>query len=164
MTRLATAPAATGKPHFDQAHTPLVLCIDDDPDISWAIEMRLKNYDVVVRRAFHGMHGIWEAIRKRPDLILMDLAMPNGDGSYVVRCLRGSRETAGVPIVVLTGMRDPSLPNRMIRLGADAYITKPVAFDELKHQMSRFIDLRPKAKSDGDADVDQPDGHEGIDD
>lgn len=156
MARLATAPLHVAKSDVVQSHTPLVLCIDDDPDISWAIETRLKAFDIVVRRAFHGMHGIWEAIRKRPDLIIMDLAMPNGDGAYILRCLRGSRDTANVPIIVLTGMRDPSLPTRLINQGADAFLHKPVAFDELKHTISRFIDLRPHADAGDDDEPSDP--------
>lgn len=107
--------------------------------------MRLKPYDVSVKRAFHGMHGIWEAVRARPDLIIMDLAMPNGDGSYILRCLRANAETATVPIIVLTGMRDPALASRLVQEGADAFLRKPLSFDDLLHNVSRFVDLRPAA-------------------
>jgi DNA-binding response OmpR family regulator len=128
-------------PHFP-VERPTILCVDDDPDVTWTIEMRLKSYYVTVKRAFHGMHGIWEAVRQRPDLIIMDLAMPNGDGSYILRCLRANAETATVPIIVLTGMRDPALPARLIHEGADAFLRKPLSFDELMHNISRFIDLQ----------------------
>lgn len=109
--------------------------------------MRLKQYEVKVKRAFHGMHGIWEAVRARPDLIIMDLAMPNGDGRYILRCLRANPETASIPILVLTGMRDPSLAGQLINEGADAYLRKPLSFDDLLHNISRFLDLQ---KSDGE--------------
>src|SRR5882724_7657990 len=96
MTRLIANQVSARRPHFE-VNRPSILCVDDDPDITWTIEMRLKSYDVTVKRAFHGMQGIWEAVRARPDLIIMDLAMPNGDGAYILRCLRGNQETETVP-------------------------------------------------------------------
>ncbi len=148
MTQAIAECASACGPHL-AVQRPMILCVDDDPDVSRTIEMRLRSYDVEVKRAFHGMHGIWEAVRQRPDLIIMDLAMPNGDGNYILRCLRANNETATVPIIVLTGMRDPSLPVRLMKEGADAYLRKPLSFDELLHNMSRFIDLR-KLDDDGD--------------
>ena len=142
--------------HHVTFQTPTILCVDDDPDITWTIEMRMKPYDVTVKRAFHGMHGIWEAVRSRPDLIIMDLAMPNGDGSYILRCLRANADTATVPIIVLTGMRDPALAGRLIQEGADAFLRKPLAFDELLHNISRFVDLR-KLEDEADDDESQND-------
>jgi DNA-binding response OmpR family regulator len=137
----ALAQPAACRPH-SQFQRPTILCIDDDPDVTWTIEVRLKAYDVTVKRAFHGMQGIWEVARARPDLIIMDLAMPRGDGSYILRCLRSKSETYVVPIIVLTGLRDPALASRMIREGANAFLHKPLAFDDLLHNMSRFVDLR----------------------
>jgi DNA-binding response OmpR family regulator len=95
------------------------------------------------------MQGIWEAVRKRPDLIIMDLAMPNGDGCYILRCLRDNVQTASIPIIVLTGMRDQALAARVMHAGADHFLRKPISFDELLHNMSRFIDLRPLPEAGG---------------
>ena len=57
-----------------------------------------------------------------------------------------------MPIIVLTGMRDPALASRLIQEGADAFLRKPLAFDDLLHNISRFIDLR---KIDDEADDNQ---------
>lgn len=140
---MSTALARSTEQRSPHVHfqPPMILCVDDDPDVSWTIEMRLKAYEVTVKRAFHGMHGIWEAVRARPDLIIMDLAMPNGDGRYILRCLRANAETSAVPIIVLTGMRDPALASQLIKEGADAFLHKPLSFDELMHNISRFLDL-----------------------
>ncbi len=121
---------------------PVILCVDDDPEISRTIEVRLRSYDVEVRRAFHGMQGLWESMRKRPDLIIMDLAMPNGDGCHVLRCLRSNKQTASIPVIVLTGMRDPALSARVMNSGADQLLRKPVSFDVLLKCMNRYLDLR----------------------
>lgn len=131
------------RPHI-QSQRPMILCVDDDPDISLSIQMRLKPFNVTVTRAFHGMHGICEAVRRPPDLIIMDLAMPRGDGNYVLRCLRMNRETSTVPIIILTGMRDPAIVSRLISAGADGFLRKPLSFDDLLHNISRFVDLSPR--------------------
>lgn len=123
---------------------PMILCVDDDPDIAMAIEMRLRPYSVTVELAFYGMQGIWEALRKRPDLIIMDLAMPNGDGHYILECLRTNDETSMIPTIVLTGLRDPNLRRQVLRAGADVFLRKPIDFDKLFHNMSRFVTLHPK--------------------
>lgn len=123
---------------------PRVLCIDDDPDIQTAIELRLRNYDVEVEHAFYGMQGIAESHRNHPDLILMDLAMPNGDGLYLLDCLKRNQATADIPVIVLTGMRDPQLRGRAMAAGAEAFLRKPIAFNELLSQMREFIELRSR--------------------
>jgi DNA-binding response OmpR family regulator len=121
--------------------TPTILCIDDDPDISGVIERRLARFDVQVVRAFHGMHGFFEALKHTPDVIFMDLAMPNGDGATVLECLRRNRQTTGTPVIILTGNRDRTLKHRLFRLGANQVVHKPIEFDELLHTLSRYIDL-----------------------
>jgi DNA-binding response OmpR family regulator len=121
--------------------TPTILCIDDDPDVSSIIEMRLSRYDVRVVRAFHGMHGYAEALARKPDVIVMDLRMPNGDGATILECLRNNQQTAAIPVIVLTGMRDRRLKHRLMNLGADEFVYKPLLLDDLVGRLRRFIDL-----------------------
>lgn len=125
-----------------------ILCVDDDPDISRNIELRLTEYRVEVRRAFFGMQGFWDAITEVPDLIIMDVAMPNGDGSFVLESLKQNQKTAQVPVIILTGMRDKTLRRRMFNLGANQFIRKPIRFEDLFHEISRFIPL--KLRPDGE--------------
>ena len=131
-----------GKPDFENTGTPRILCVDDDPDLQTSIELRMRKYDVDIERAFHGMQGVVEASKILPDLILMDLAMPYGSGEYLLEVIRRNAATSEIPIIVLTGMRDQKVKNQVLSMGADAYLNKPVQFDELVHQISRFIDLR----------------------
>jgi CheY-like chemotaxis protein len=124
---------------------PLILCVDDDPEISRTIELRLRSFDVRVERAFYGTQGLWNAVTKRPNLIIMDLAMPNGDGQSVLECLKRNTRTADIPVIVLTGMRDRTLSKRLFHSGASQYLRKPIPFDDLFHEINRFIDLRERA-------------------
>jgi len=126
-----------------------MLCVDDDPDIHTVLEMKMQPYDVQLERAYHGMQGVVESIKIPPDLILMDLAMPHGDGQYLLDCIRNNQETAAIPVMVLTGMRDPSLKRRLLLGGADVFLSKPVRLEELLHNMSRFINIRKRNHNGG---------------
>jgi DNA-binding response OmpR family regulator len=123
---------------------PTILCIDDDPEVSGAIERRLSKYDVHLIRAFHGMHGYAEALAHKPDVIVMDLRMPSGDGATILECLRRNQQTAAIPVIVLTGVRDRRLKHRLLNLGADAFLCKPLPLDELTHTLGRFVDLHER--------------------
>ena len=107
---------------------PKLLCIDDDPEITRSIELRLQESEVDVIRAFHGMHGFWSAMTEQPDLIITDLNMPQGQGDYIVECLKRNSETHDIPIFVLTGIRDKAVKQKMKNLGVKRYFTKPWQF------------------------------------
>ena len=136
--------ALPDRPAPNRQPAPTILCIDDDPDVSGAIERRLSKYDVHLIRAFHGMHGYAEALAHKPDLIVMDLAMPSGDGATILECLRRNRQTAGIPVIVLTGMRDRRLRHKLLNLGASQFLRKPILLDELTHELGRFVDLHER--------------------
>jgi DNA-binding response OmpR family regulator len=123
---------------------PKVLCIDDDPDISRAIQLRLGNFEVEVKRAFFGTHGLWLAVTEKPDVIITDLRMPQGAGEYLLECLKRNAETADIPVIVLTGKHDENLPGQIYRLGAAKFLKKPLAFDELVQELRRHIELRER--------------------
>ena len=123
---------------------PKVLCIDDDPNISEAIARRLHSYDVEVVRAFHGMHGLWLAVTEKPDVIITDLRMPQGEGEQVVECLKGNSKTENIPVIVLTGKSDPGLEDKLLRLGAEHFLPKPASFEEILDRLGHHINLRTR--------------------
>lgn len=129
-------------PQPQSTRKPRILCVDDDPDLQTTIELRMRQYDVELEHAFYGMQGIVEAAHTLPDLILMDQAMPHGNGEYLLEVIKRNSSTRNIPVIVLTGMRDPTLKNRLLNAGAEAFLQKPVRFDALVQEMSRFIDLR----------------------
>lgn len=119
-----------------------ILCVDDDPDISRSIQFRLGDYRVVVRRSFFGTQGYSEAVKYSPDLIIMDHAMPNGDGQYLLETLRQNQHTADIPVIVLTGMRDDTLRTRMLAMGANQFLNKPIRFEDLFNVINRLVPLK----------------------
>jgi DNA-binding response OmpR family regulator len=121
--------------------TPKVLCIDDDPDVSKIIQLRLAPYGVEVHRAFQGMQGYWTSIDIRPDVIITDMAMPDGEGNYIFSRLRSHPLTKNTPVIMLTGQCNPGLRRQILSLGVDAYLTKPIVFDDLLQHLRQHIEL-----------------------
>jgi DNA-binding response OmpR family regulator len=133
--------AAHASPSAAPSRQPTVLCIDDDPDISKALKIRLEVYGVNVLRAFNGMQGYWTAVGERPDVIVCDMCMSEGDGNYIVSRLKQHPLTENVPVIILTGQGNPALKRTMLSLGADAYLSKPPNFDDLLGALRMHLDL-----------------------
>jgi DNA-binding response OmpR family regulator len=123
---------------------PTILSIDDDPQIAETIGLRLSHYEVNLLSACHGMHGFWLAMTNRPQLVITDVNMPQGAGDYVVDCLRHNSDTRDIPVIVLTGRRDPQLEGRMRHTGADEYLVKPVHFEKLRAAIGKYIPLKER--------------------
>jgi DNA-binding response OmpR family regulator len=128
-----------GKPR----ERPLVLAIDDDPDISAAIALRLSTYSVDVLPAFAGMPGYWTAVDMHPDVILCDLRMPDGEGNYIVGRLRSHPLTQDIPIII-TDQDNPGTRRVMLSMGVAAYFNKPIVMKDLIEELRRYI-LLPRA-------------------
>lgn len=108
-----------------------ILVVDDDSNLVQALRLRLvaNNYEVAV--AGDGYAAIATAQKERPDLIILDLGLPAGDGFVVLDRLRGRASLSGVPVIVLSA-RDPETnEERALTAGATAYFQKPADNDEL---------------------------------
>lgn len=132
---------AGNKSPRDGGPRPHVLCVDDDPQITAAVATVLANYELDITRSCCGRQALAIARDKRPDLILTDYSMPEGDGRLLVSELAQDRVTADIPVVVLTGRRETQLPARMRWLGAAGFLHKPVARERLLEEVARFVTL-----------------------
>ena len=105
-----------------------ILVVDDDPQILRAlrINLRARKYDVDV--AADGAGALHTAAAHPPDLIVLDLGLPDMDGAEVIRGLRG---WSAVPIIVLSGRADGTDKVAALDAGADDYVTQPFGVDEL---------------------------------
>ena len=126
------------------AQSPVVLCIDDDPQVSEVIRDRLYDYEVKLLSAFSGMQGLWLAATHKPDVIITDLLMPMGDGATIIECLKHNAKTAAIPIIVLTARRETGLPRHVKEIGADSFLNKPILFNDLLEELRRYIEVQPK--------------------
>jgi CheY-like chemotaxis protein len=118
-----------------------VLCIDDDPLIIRAIAMRLQPYGIKVKGADNGTQGYMQAATDPPDLIVLDLKMPNGAGNYTIGKLKDNPKTKHIPVIVLTMETTAGVQRLLTSLGADGFLTKPVHWPELFATMGRCVQL-----------------------
>ncbi|MEQ8234013.1 MAG: response regulator [Gammaproteobacteria bacterium] len=82
--------------------------------------------------------GIAQAVREPPALILMDLNLPGKSGDEALRELRADPATAGIPVVAISADARPEHVAAMLAAGFEAYVTKPVDFDELERLLVRY--------------------------
>jgi two-component system, OmpR family, KDP operon response regulator KdpE len=105
-----------------------ILIVDDEPQILRALRINLhaRQYDVVT--AANGAEALHAAATHHPDLVVLDLGLPDMDGVEVIRKLR---TWTPVPIVILSGRLDSAGKVNALDAGADDYVTKPFSLDEL---------------------------------
>jgi len=112
---------------FDEQtkRAPLILIADDEEHIRRILEVRLKSagYDVI--KASNGKEAVELAIKEKPDLIIMDIMMPQMDGFQATKTLKSRLETAIIPVMMLTAKKDIDSELKGIDMGADDYMTKP---------------------------------------
>lgn len=102
-----------------------ILIIDDDPDLRAALNIRLRANGYETSFAGDAMAAVAEARKFRPDLILLDLGLPGGDGFVVMQRLSAIPALAVIPIIVLSARDKESNENRAAMAGAVAYLQKP---------------------------------------
>jgi len=121
-----------------------VLVVDDEPQILRAlrINLRARHYDVNV--AANGAQALAEAAAHPPDLVILDLGLPDMDGVEVIGGLRGWTK---VPIIVLSGRADSADKVEALDAGADDYVTKPFGMDELLARMRAAVRRTPAAEA-----------------
>jgi two-component system KDP operon response regulator KdpE len=113
-----------------------VLVVDDEPQIVRALQINLKARGYEVHVADTGSAALRVAAQHPPDLVILDLGLPDLDGVEVIRGLRGWSEA---PIVVLSGRTDSADKVEALDAGADDYLTKPFGIDELLARMRAVL-------------------------
>jgi DNA-binding response OmpR family regulator len=108
-----------------------ILIVDDDPDVRLGLHVRLKanHYDVFF--AADGMASIAEARKHMPDLIILDLGLPAGDGFSVMERLKANDALSLIPVIVVSARDRNANKDRALKAGAKAFLQKPVANAEL---------------------------------
>jgi DNA-binding response OmpR family regulator len=111
---------------------PKILIIEDDLDVAEMLNayFRVQGYEVFTVN--WGEDGVRSCQTVHPDLVILDIRLPDIDGYEVARRLRGDRRTSDIPIIFLTEKRDRSDRLQGLELGADDYITKPFDVQELR--------------------------------
>src|SRR5947208_5707438 len=108
-----------------------ILVIEDEPEMRRNITALLRYYDYEPIAAENGRQGIETARREKPDLILCDVMMPELDGHAVLQALQSEASLARIPFIFLTAKGEKNDLRSGMNLGADDYVTKPVANADL---------------------------------
>ena len=126
----------------------LVLGIDDEPQIRRAVRDALRDVTANVNEAANGLEGVESASSGRPDLVVLDLGLPDMEGVEVCRAIR---RRSAVPIIVLSARHSELEKVDLLNAGADDYVTKPFSVLELaaraKAQIRRAKTLAANAGS-----------------
>jgi two-component system, OmpR family, response regulator len=119
----------TGEAMTDSDHIPAVLVVDDEPNIRELVQVALQFHGCSVTTAATGKDALREAESGRPDLIVLDLVLPDLDGFEVCRRLRAAGNE--VPVIFLTARDTSSDTVTGLALGGDDYVTKPFSVESL---------------------------------
>jgi DNA-binding response OmpR family regulator len=120
-----------------------ILIADDDPNILRALSFVMQREGHDVRTATDGQEALDAIAAARPDLLLLDVMMPRGNGHEVCRTLRASRNYDDIRIVMLTARGQEADQRAGLALGADAYVTKPFAISDVVECVADVL-MRPR--------------------
>jgi DNA-binding response OmpR family regulator len=116
-----------------------ILVVEDELDVQKVVAKRLSSRGFTVECASDGYQAVQKAHKFAPDLIVLDLQLPAGDGLSVLRKLRISEKTRNTHIVVLTGMTNEMFKQSVLTEGVDAYLQKPYDSQVLLDTINKIL-------------------------
>lgn len=120
-----------------------ILSVDDEPDVTQLVQFHLNRAGFNVVTAASGREALERIRELKPDLILLDLMLPDIDGFGVCEILRRQTETATIPIIILTAWATRDARHFGLELGALDYMTKPFSPKTLVERVRHLLNLRP---------------------
>jgi two-component system KDP operon response regulator KdpE len=132
----------------DPAQAPLVLVVEDEPQLVRFLRATLQNEGYRIAFSTTGKQGLAEATMRSPDLILLDLGLPDMDGLEVTRQLR---EWSTVPIIVISARGKEPQKVEALDAGADDYLTKPFGVPELLARMRVALRRMERVRGTGES-------------
>lgn len=116
-----------------------VLLIEDEPNIMEAIRFFLSRDGWTVSCHSDGASAVDEVLRRAPDVLVLDVMLPNRSGLDVLRDLRARPETGALPVLMLTAKGQAKDREMAERLGADAFMTKPFSNAEVRDCLTALV-------------------------
>jgi len=113
-----------------------ILLVEDSDDTRYFMRLELENFGYRVIEAADGEHAIDLAEQELPDIILMDLSLPNLDGLEAAKRIRKQKVLEKIPIIAVTAHQEQTFRQGAAESGFDAYVTKPVDMDFLSELIS----------------------------
>ncbi len=126
-----------------------ILIVEDEAELAEVLEYNLHRYGFTTSTAHDGLAACRLTGSERPDLILLDLLLPDLDGWEICRLIRNhhDREVASTPIIMLTALGSPECRLRGLEAGADAYLPKPYSVKEIALRAGRLINRHRREKA-----------------
>jgi CheY-like chemotaxis protein len=118
---------------------PIILCVDDDKRILDLLTLALEPEGYEIRTSQSGEDAIRQVSAGKPDLILLDIAMPGMSGIEVLKMIAGGNQTKQIPVIMLTASEELSDAKEAMGLGAVSYICKPFKIDMLRSIIPGFL-------------------------
>ena len=116
-----------------------ILIVEDDQKIALALQVRLKANRYAVSVASDAIQGANLGRTAKPDLILLDISMPGGDGFQLAETFHNMLETSGTPIIFITASKNPELLEKVMILGAVGLFEKPFDTEKLLYSIEREL-------------------------
>lgn len=123
-----------------------ILVVDDDPDVRLSLKVRLAVHHYNLVFAVDGVSSIAEARKHAPDLIILDLGLPAGDGFVVLERLKANERFALIPVIVVSGRDRFANRDRAIKAGARTFLQKPVDNDHLLSVIRQILGEEESAR------------------
>ena len=124
---------------MSQAHKSKILIVDDDKNIIETLKTRLETNGYRIITASNGLDGLDKARDEKPDLIILNVMMPQLDGIMTTLRLKGVAETKTTPIIIMTGIKERDNMILARHVGASDYITKPFESSELLKKIDKLL-------------------------
>jgi DNA-binding response OmpR family regulator len=124
-----------------------IFIIEDDEDINELLVYNLKKENFQVKSFLNSFDALKELEKEKPDLLILDIMLPDIDGIEVCKRLRASKEFEDIPIIMLTAKSTEIDKVVGLELGADDYITKPFSFKELTARIRAILRRYSKKKN-----------------
>lgn len=118
---------------------PTILLIEDNPDNARIIRRVLEKHDYTILHAEDGETGIGMALAEHPDLILLDLGLPDVDGQTIAAWLKQDARLRSVPLVVVTAWPSETARQMIAAYGCQGYIPKPINTRQFPGQIAAFL-------------------------
>lgn len=117
-----------------------ILMIDDEQDFCQLVKQNLEMmgiYEVII--ASKGKKGIKQALKNKPDVILLDIMMPGIDGLETLKRLKANQKTMSIPVIMLTAKGDEESKDEAVVSYCEDYVVKPVEAKVLKSKIEKFL-------------------------
>ncbi|WP_298003735.1 MULTISPECIES: response regulator [Anaerolinea] len=119
-----------------------ILVIEDNPDNLELVRFLLEQAGFQVISAVDGLEGLEKARTQRPDLILLDMSLPELDGWHLAKQLKDAEQTASIPIIALTAHTLPGDRRRALEAGCDGFISKPLNVARFASQIEEYLNRK----------------------